>query len=147
MWEIVGELVKKDGSQVHLGASVDRIRWAGNRIDGMDVSMQGRNESLTGTHYISSMPIRELIHKMNPPAPKEVIAAADRLRYRDFLTVALIVNKKDLFPDNWIYIHDSQVKVGRIQNFKNWSPYMVPDQNKTCLGLEYFCFEGMGYGR
>lgn len=144
MWEIVGELVKKDGSQVHLGASVDRIRWAGNRIDGMDVSMQGRNESLTGTHYISSMPIRELIHKMNPPAPKEVIAAADRLRYRDFLTVALIVNKKDLFPDNWIYIHDSQVKVGRIQNFKNWSPYMVPDQNKTCLGLEYFCFEGDG---
>lgn len=144
MWEIVGELVKKDGSQVHLGASVDRIRWAGNRVEGMDVSMQGRNESLTGTHYISSMPIRELIHKMNPPAPKEVIAAADRLRYRDFLTVALIVNKKDLFPDNWIYIHDSQVKVGRIQNFKNWSPYMVPDQNKTCLGLEYFCFEGDG---
>ena len=144
MWELVGELVKKDGSQVHLGASVDGIRWAGNRVDGMDVSMQGRTESLTGTHYISSMPIRELIHKMNPPAPKEVIAAADRLKYRDFLTVALIVNKKDLFPDNWIYIHDSQVKVGRIQNFKNWSPYMVPDQDKTCLGLEYFCFEGDG---
>ena len=144
MWELVGELVKKDGSQVHLGASVDGIRWAGNRVEGMDVSMQGRRESLTGTHYISSMPIRELIRKMNPPAPKEVIAAADRLKYRDFLTVALIVNKKDLFPDNWIYIHDSQVKVGRIQNFKNWSPYMVPDQNKTCLGLEYFCFEGDG---
>lgn len=144
MWELVGELVKKDGSQVHLGASVDAIRWAGNRVEGMDVSMQGRSESLTGTHYISSMPIRELIHKMNPPAPDDVIAAADRLKYRDFLTVALIVNKKDLFPDNWIYIHDSQVKVGRIQNFKNWSPYMVPDQNKTCLGLEYFCFEGDG---
>ena len=144
MWEIVGELVKKAGNQVHLGASVDRICWAGNRVDGIDVSMQGRSESLTGTHYISSMPIRELIQKMNPPAPQEVIDAAKRLKYRDFLTVALIVNKKELFPDNWIYIHDSQVKVGRIQNFKNWSPYMVPDQNKTCLGLEYFCFEGDG---
>lgn len=144
MWEIVGELVKKDGSQVHLGAAVDRIRWAGNRVEGMDASMQGRSEYLTGTHYISSMPIRELIQKMNPPAPKEVLEAAERLKYRDFLTVALIVNKKELFPDNWIYIHDSHVKVGRIQNFKNWSPYMVPDQNKTCLGLEYFCFEGDG---
>ena len=144
MWEVVGDLVKKDGSQVHLGAAVETIRWAGNRVEGMDASMQGRSECLTGTHYISSMPIRELIQKMNPPAPKEVIDAAERLKYRDFLTVALIVNKKDLFPDNWIYIHDSQVKVGRIQNFKNWSPYMVPDQNKTCLGLEYFCFEGDG---
>ncbi len=144
MWEIVGDLVKKDGSHVHLGAEVETIRWAGNRVEGMDASMQGRSEYLTGTHYISSMPIRELIQKMNPPAPKEVLEAAERLKYRDFLTVALIVNKKELFPDNWIYIHDSQVKVGRIQNFKNWSPYMVPDQSKTCLGLEYFCFEGDG---
>ena len=144
MWEVVGDLVKKDGSQVHLGAAVKTIRWAGNRVEGMDASMQGRSEYLTGTHYISSMPIRALIQKMNPPAPKEVIGAAQSLKYRDFLTVALIVNKKELFPDNWIYIHDSQVKVGRIQNFKNWSPYMVPDQNKTCLGLEYFCFEGDG---
>jgi protoporphyrinogen oxidase len=144
MWEIVGELVKKDGNQVHLGASVERICWASNRVKGINVSIEGRNEFLTGTHYISSMPIRELIQKMNPPAPQEVIDAAERLKYRDFLTVALIVNKRELFPDNWIYIHDSQVKVGRIQNFKNWSPYMVPDQNKTCLGLEYFCFEGDG---
>lgn len=144
LWEAVGALVNKNGNQVHLGASVDRIRRVGNRVEGMDVTMQGRCESMTGTQYISSMPIRELIQKMDPPAPREVIDAADRLKYRDFLTVALIVNKKDLFPDNWIYIHDSQVKVGRIQNFKNWSPYMVPDQDKTCLGLEYFCFEGDG---
>ena len=144
MWELVGELIKKNGNQVHLGASVEGIRWTGNRVNGIDVSIEGRNESLTGTHYISSMPIRELIQKMNPPVPQEVIDAANRLKYRDFLTVALIVNKKELFPDNWIYIHDPQVKVGRVQNFKNWSCYMVPDQNKTCLGLEYFCFEGDG---
>jgi hypothetical protein len=74
--------------------------------------------------------------------PEEVLKAANDLKYRDFITVALIVNKRDVFPDNWIYIHDPDVKLGRIQNFKNWSPYMVPDQNKTCLGLEYFCFEG-----
>ncbi len=70
--------------------------------------------------------------------------AAEALNYRDFLTVALVINKPELFPDNWIYIHDADVKVGRIQNFKNWSPSMVPDPDKTCLGLEYFCFEGDG---
>jgi len=66
------------------------------------------------------------------------------LKYRDFLTVALIVRRNDIFPDNWIYIHDPSVKVGRIQNFKNWSPDMVADSETTCLGLEYFCFEGDG---
>ena len=66
----------------------------------------------------------------------------EQLQYRDFLTVALIVNQPPLFPDNWIYVHDPGVKLGRIQNFKNWSPDMVPDENKTCLGLEYFCSEG-----
>jgi protoporphyrinogen oxidase len=81
---------------------------------------------------------------MDPPPPDNVLEAADKLGYRDFLTVSLIVDKADLFQDNWIYIHDPEVKVGRIQNFKNWSPSMVPDPNKTCLGLEYFCFEGDG---
>jgi protoporphyrinogen oxidase len=88
------------------------------------------------------MPIRELIPKFKPTVPEKVIDAANGLNYRDFISVALIVNKRDVFPDNWIYIHDPDVKLGRVQNFKNWSPYMVPDQNKTCLGLEYFCFEG-----
>jgi protoporphyrinogen oxidase len=73
-----------------------------------------------------------------------VQAAARNLHYRDFLTIALVVNKAELFPDNWIYIHEPGVKVGRIQNFKNWSPHMVPDPARTCLGLEYFCFEGDG---
>src|SRR4029079_17889956 len=86
----------------------------------------------------------ELIQKLSPPAPENVQHAANQLSYRDFITVALIVNQKELFPDNWIYIHDPEVKVGRIQNFKNWSPEMVPDPDKTCLGLEYFCFEGDG---
>jgi protoporphyrinogen oxidase len=74
----------------------------------------------------------------------DCVGAADRLRYRDFLTVALVVDKPDLFPDNWIYIHEPSVKVGRIQNFNSWSPEMIPNQTQTCLGLEYFCFEGDG---
>jgi protoporphyrinogen oxidase len=88
------------------------------------------------------MPIRELLEKFDPTVPARVLEAAKSLHYRDFLTVALIIDHPDLFPDNWIYIHDPAVKVGRIQNFKNWSPHMVPDPTKTCLGLEYFCFEG-----
>ena len=84
----------------------------------------------------------EFIKKLDPAPPEKVLKAASGLKYRDFLTVCLIVNKKDLFPDNWIYIHEPEVKVGRIQNFKNWSPHMVPDLNKTSLGLEYFCTEG-----
>ena len=90
------------------------------------------------------MPIRELLQKFDPVVPDKVLAAANSLHYRDFLTVALIIDRADLFPDNWIYIHDPGVKVGRIQNFKNWSPSMVPDPSKSCLGLEYFCFEGDG---
>ena len=90
------------------------------------------------------MPLRNLVHAMSPAAPAEVKAAADRLKYRDFITVALIIDSPDLFPDNWIYVHDEKVKLGRIQNFKNWSPEMVPDPKMTCLGLEYFCFEGDG---
>jgi protoporphyrinogen oxidase len=88
------------------------------------------------------MPLRHLIRSLGDRTPDDVRAAAQRLKYRDFLTVALIVDQPDVFPDNWIYIHDPAVKVGRIQNFKNWSPEMVPDPLKTCLGLEYFCTVG-----
>jgi protoporphyrinogen oxidase len=78
---------------------------------------------------------------MNPTPPDRIVRAAKGLRYRDFFTVGLIINKKQIFPDNWIYIHSPEVLVGRIQNFKNWSPWMVPDEHHTSLGLEYFCFE------
>jgi hypothetical protein len=88
------------------------------------------------------MPITELVGKLDPPPPAEVLRATGQLSYRNFLTVCLIVDRPELFPDNWIYIHSPEVKVGRIQNFKNWSPDMVPDPRKTSLGLEYFCNEG-----
>jgi protoporphyrinogen oxidase len=93
-------------------------------------------------HAISSAPMRELAARLHP-LPDTTLNAS-QLKYRDFLTVALMVEGEDLFPDNWIYIHDSKVKVGRVQNFRSWSPEMVPDASMACVGLEYFCFEGDG---
>ena len=91
---------------------------------------------------ISSAPVRELVDSIRPRPLSTFNARA--LKYRDFLTVALIAKSQKNFPDNWIYIHDPSVKVGRVQNFRSWSPEMVPDEDHTCLGLEYFCFEGDG---
>jgi protoporphyrinogen oxidase len=144
MWETVKAIVEDRGSEIHLNTGVDKILWDDGGVHGLEVSRNGKTETIEGTHFISTMPIRELIQKLEPQAPDNVLKAAEALNYRDFLTVALVVNKRELFPDNWIYIHDADVKVGRIQNFKNWSPSMVPDPEKTCLGLEYFCFEGDG---
>jgi len=144
MWKTVADLVARNGSEVRLQAEVEAIHWAGNRVTSVETRSKGHSEKISGTDFISSMPVRELVRKLQPAAPQNVIEAAGGLNYRDFLTIALIINQKELFPDNWIYIHDPAVKVGRIQNFKNWSSYMVPDSNKTCLGLEYFCFENDG---
>jgi len=140
MWETMAELVCQRGSEVRCGAGVARIFHADQRVEAVEVN----GARVAGTHFISSMPLRELIQKLSPAAPAAVQQAANGLKYRDFLTVALVINRRDVFPDNWIYIHDPDVKLGRIQNFKNWSPAMVPDANQTCLGLEYFCFEGDG---
>jgi protoporphyrinogen oxidase len=142
MWQAMVESIEKNGSQVCLGKAVEGIRWSGNKVEALEVKQNGQIELVHGKDFISSMPIREALQKFKPEVPKEVLEAANDLKYRDFLTVALIINKPMLFPDTWVYIHDPEVKVGRIQNFKNWSPFMVPDSNKTCLGLEYFCFEG-----
>ncbi|MFQ5963172.1 MAG: NAD(P)/FAD-dependent oxidoreductase [Candidatus Scalinduaceae bacterium] len=142
MWQSMAEIIRGKGSRIYLGVKVERILWNNNRIEYLEVKQNGEKKFIHGTHFINSMPIRELIQKFKPSVPEKVLEAASRLTYRDFITVALIVNKRDVFSDNWIYIHDPNVKLSRIQNFKNWSPYMVPDPDKTCLGLEYFCFEG-----
>lgn len=144
MWEMVADSIQQRGSELKMQSDVSTIHWEDGKVTALEIETDGRKELVKGTDFISSMPMQELVRKMEPPPPPDVLAAANRLGYRDFLTVSLVVNKADLFQDNWIYIHDSDVKVGRIQNFKNWSPSMVPDPNKTCLGLEYFCFEGDG---
>ncbi|MBI3361285.1 MAG: NAD(P)/FAD-dependent oxidoreductase, partial [Chloroflexi bacterium] len=142
MWEYATRAVEGKGGEVRLGCDVVRVVRDGWRVTAVAVSNAGEEKTIPGDYVISSMPLAELICKLDPPAPPGVIDAARRLSYRDFLTVVLIVNRPHLFEDNWIYIHSPEVKVGRVQNFKNWSPHMVPDPNTSSLGLEYFCTEG-----
>lgn len=144
MWEMVAHTIQQNGAALKMKSGVERILWQKGKVTSVEIIEDGKVESIAGTDFISSMPMRELVAKMDPPPPADIRKAANMLGYRDFLTVSLVISKADLFKDNWIYIHDPDVKVGRIQNFKNWSPYMVPDPTKTCLGLEYFCFEGDG---
>jgi protoporphyrinogen oxidase len=140
MWERVAEIAASKRHPVQLGRSVSRI----HHKDGAVASVETNDGTFEGTDFISSIAMRELVARLDPPAPEHVRKAADDLGYRDFISIALMIDRPDVFPDNWIYIHDPGVRVGRIQNFKNWSPDMVPDPTKTCLGLEYFCFEGDG---
>jgi protoporphyrinogen oxidase len=141
MWEKTAELAAGRGADIRRDAVTEKIRWSDNRVEAVEARIGGRVERIEGTHFVSSIPVRELVEMLDPPAPAPILQAAARLRHRDFLTVALIIDRPEVFPDNWLYIHDPSVRLGRIQNFKNWSPEMVPDARKTCLGLEYFCFE------
>jgi protoporphyrinogen oxidase len=146
MWERARQLVEAQGSTVSLEHPVTRVRRSNGRAVSVEIeSRAGRgdrtHEELPADHVISSMPISELVLALDPPAPDEVQLAAKGLHYRDFLTVALVVPAERSFPDNWIYVHDDKVRVGRIQNFGRWSPELVKD-GRTCLGLEYFVFEG-----
>jgi protoporphyrinogen oxidase len=141
MWETLTAQLEQNAYPVLMQRMVVRICHADGIVTGVITSGPRGQEEFEGTDFISSMPIRDLVHALDPAPPAEILAAADKLRYRDFLIISLIVNRKEVAPDNWIYIHEPGVKVGRIQNFKNWSPAMVPDQNKTCLGMEYFVFE------
>jgi protoporphyrinogen oxidase len=140
MWTKTKEIVEDRGSRVVFQAPVESICWEPGRVK----AIRAGGQAYSGDHFISSMPIRELIECLDPAPPEHVRRAADDFRYRDFLTVAVMVRGKDLFPDNWIYVHDPNVAVGRIQNYSNWSPEMVPEPDMSCLGLEYFCFEGDG---
>ncbi|WNM61122.1 NAD(P)/FAD-dependent oxidoreductase [Candidatus Nitrospira neomarina] len=142
MWERCEELVAGFGSQTLKGMKVERIRHHHGRVDCVSArASSGEHLEFEGSDFVSTMPLRELIEAMDPQPPEKVVEAALGLRYRDYLTVVLVVNREDVFPDNWIYIHSPEVKMGRIQNYKNWSPYMVPDPSRTSLGLEYFLWD------
>jgi protoporphyrinogen oxidase len=144
MWDRFHEAIEARGGCVELNTGVERLVHDNGRIVAVEVNHSGHVERVGARSVLSTMPLRQLVRALSPAAPAEVIAAADRLNYRDFITVALIIDTPNLFPDNWIYVHDEKVKLGRVQNFKNWSPDMVPDPKMSCLGLEYFCFEGDG---
>jgi len=141
MWEAARDKIVAAGGHVLMGQAMKQLASDGQ--GGWRLSATGTDGGETmirARHAISSAPMRELAARMHP-LPQTTIEA-NELKYRDFLTVALKIRSEDLFPDNWIYIHDSKVKVGRIQNFRSWSPEMVPDDSVACVGLEYFCFEG-----
>lgn len=143
MWETATNKIMERGGRVFLDRRVQTIHWDETGVTHITgINSMGEFFQQEGSDFISSIPLQELMLSLDPPPPPEVLAAARALRYRDFLTVCLVVNRANVFPDTWIYIHDPSVKVGRIQNFKNWSAAMVPDPNLTSLGLEYFCFEG-----
>jgi protoporphyrinogen oxidase len=146
MWEACAEKTQRLGGYVHLGRKVVGCDWdpIGGAWAVTSVDPQGQTHKLRAAHVISSAPIRELAKKLCPNLSADAAAAAGKLKYRDFLTVALILKDRQQFDDNWIYIHDPAVKVGRVQNFKSWSPDLVPDPAMNCYGLEYFCFEGDG---
>jgi protoporphyrinogen oxidase len=144
LWEAAAQQVVSRGGLIDMGVQLKSLRWS-EQAGLWTITAQaadGQCKFYTARHVISSAPIGELIAAITP-VPRSR-PAAERLRYRDFLTVALVVDKADLFADNWIYVHEPKVKVGRIQNFRSWSPEMVPHATLACLGLEYFCFEGDG---
>jgi len=146
MWEAAARKTHELGGEIVMGQKVIALEYDGAQEEwGVQCQdLQGTCRTLFASHVISSAPLRELVACLNPPVTPRANLAAASLKYRDFLVVAVVLKDRHLFPDNWIYIHDPSVKVGRIQNFKSWSPEMVPDSSLCCYGMEYFCFEGDG---
>src|ERR671918_166240 len=146
MWEACAEKMKAMSGKIEMGCRVTRCcydeasgSWTVEYKD-----RQGDPRTIEAEHVISSAPMREVVCGLSPAVSERTKRAAQSLKYRDFLTVMLILKDRQMFDDNWIYIHDPSVKVGRVQNFRSWSPEMVPDPDKVCYGLEYFCFEHDG---
>jgi protoporphyrinogen oxidase len=139
LWEAVRDRVVAAGCEVRLGEAVTRIRHEDGVVRCVETSTGAVYEA---EHFYSTMTLGDLVAALDPPPPPLPLAAGRSLKYRDFLTVALVVRRPSLFPDNWIYVHDPQVLVGRVQNYRNWSAAMVADPGTTCLGMEYFCNEG-----
>jgi protoporphyrinogen oxidase len=138
MWDKMTSRIEELGGKVLTKAPVTAVHIDDGRITSVDAG----GTTYRPSHVISSLPLRATVGLTQPAAPEPVQEAARGLRYRDFLTVALVLDGEDLFPDNWIYIHEPGVQVGRIQNYRSWSPWMVPDPSTACVGLEYFCFKG-----
>ena len=151
MWEEVTGIVRKMGGEVLMHWSVEELQYENGHIKSVIArnTDSGEQRTFEGDYFFSTMPVKELIAKLNPPAPAEVKEVSDGLIYRDFITVGVLCNRTklrdasgELIKDNWIYIQEPDVLVGRLQIFNNWSPSMVADPNDVWIGLEYFCNEG-----
>ena len=144
MWELTRDRLVEMGGEIVMETKVHTHEMENGKVTAVVANGPDGEKRFEAEHFISSMPVRSLVRSLKTDMPAEANAAGEGLRYRDFLVVTLIIDAQDVFPDNWIYIHTPGVKVGRIQNFNNWSMDMVPDKNRTCVGMEYFCFEGDG---
>lgn len=149
MWEKVRDRIEAQGGEMRMRSRATRIQWDGRRVHGVEVTEHRadgaeRRYVEAADHVVNTMALTDLIAAFDPPPPEPVRAAAARLRYRDFLIVTLILDHPDPFPDNWVYIHSPEVKVGRIQNFRAWSVEMMPNSRQASIGMEYFCHEGDG---
>jgi protoporphyrinogen oxidase len=138
MWEEMTRRIERGGGELRLEAAVECLEVERGEV----VAVRAGGERVEVAAAISSIPLRTVVGVAEPAPPRAVVVAAAGLRYRDFLTVALPVEGEPPFPDNWVYVHDPRARIGRIQNFRAWSPWMTPDPRRSCLGLEYFCFEG-----
>jgi len=146
MWEVCAEKISDMGGKVVTDRRVEKCVWDADAgvWTVTAVSSDGTKTEYKAANLVSSAALHDLGHAIEPKPSAAAMTAADSLKYREFITVVLMMKERDIFSDNWIYIHEPGVKVGRIQNFKSWSPELVPDQDLACYGLEYFCFEGDG---
>lgn len=143
MWERARDRFLSLGGEIAMDAPVVQFELSGERITAVTTrSSDGVETRHQAPHFIVSMPLRETLEALSPQPDERLKKATQALHYRDFLLVALDVHAADLFPDNWLYIHEPRVQVGRIQNFKNWSPEMVRSPDYSCIGMEYFCNQG-----
>lgn len=142
MWETATARIRERGGQVLLNSRVTAVRHRNGQVYEVVADTPQGPRTFTPSHVMNSAALRDLIQMVEPALPEPVRASGNALSYRDFLTVALIVNNPNLFPDNWIYIHDPDVRVGRVQNFRNWSKDMVGNETQSTIGLEYFCNQG-----
>jgi protoporphyrinogen oxidase len=140
LWEAAAAAIQERGGRLHMGTRVQGLtRTSAGRWRVKLALADGSERFQEVDQLISSAPLGWLVRNLEPSLPAAALEAAAALRYRDFLTVALILKSTNSFPDNWLYIHEPKLRVGRIQNFSNWSPEMVPDPSMVCYGMEYFC--------
>jgi len=142
LWERVAGIIKEQGGQILMGRDVSRLHLEGNRIVACEAEHEGKTEHYQADWFLSTMPYNELAKNIYPNLSESVLYAADQLKYRDFVTVALVIDKPFISKDTWVYTHDEGLKPIRFQNFRNWSPYMVPNEHQTVIGLEYTCTFG-----
>lgn len=143
MWERFRQIVESRGGRVIMGSEVVSIKHSGGKVRSVVVQkVDGGQEEINGDYFFSTIPLSLAVQMLSPAPPAEVLGAAKQLTFRDFITVALIIDRRNIFPDNWIYTHDPGMRPIRIQNFNNWSPYLVTNERETVLGFEYVCTVG-----